>query len=83
MVLIGRDAPLIETVLQATDIPRYQAVDLPEAVNIAKRLAQAGDAVLLSPACASFDMFKNYVHRAEVFVAAVKRLQVDRKVAAC
>ena len=83
VVLIGRDAPLIETVLQATDIPRYQAVDLPEAVNIAKRLAQAGDAVLLSPACASFDMFKNYVHRAEVFVAAVKRLQVDRKVAAC
>ena len=83
VVLIGRDAPLIEAVLQANDIPRYQAVDLPEAVNIAKRVAQAGDAVLLSPACASFDMFNNYVHRAEVFVAAVKRLQVDRKVAAC
>ena len=83
VVLIGRDATLIEAVLQATDIPRYQAVDLPEAVNIAKRVAQAGDAVLLSPACASFDMFNNYVHRAEVFVAAVKRLQVDRKVAAC
>ena len=83
VVLIGRDAPAIEEVLQATDIPRYQAVDLPEAVNIAKRVAQSGDAVLLSPACASFDMFNNYVHRAEVFVAAVKRLQVDRKVAAC
>ena len=83
VVLSGRDAPAIEEVLQATDIPRYQAVDLPEAVNIAKRVAQSGDAVLLSPACASFDMFNNYVHRAEVFVAAVKRLQVDRKVAAC
>ena len=83
VVLIGRDATLIEAVLQATDIPRYQAVDLPEAVNIAKKVAQAGDAVLLSPACASFDMFNSYVHRAEVFIAAVKRLQVDRKVAAC
>lgn len=83
VVLIGRDAPLIEAVLLTTDIPRYQAIDLPEAVNIAKRVAQAGDAVLLSPACASFDMFNNYVHRAEVFVDAVKRLQVDRKVAAC
>ena len=83
VVLIGRDALAIEAVLQATDIPRYQAIDLPEAVNIAKRVAQAGDAVLLSPACASFDMFNNYVHRAEVFVAAVKRLQVDRKIAAC
>ena len=83
VVLIGRDATIIEAVLQATDIPRYQAVDLPEAVNIAKKVAQAGDAVLLSPACASFDMFNSYVHRAEVFVAAVKRLQVDRKVAAC
>jgi UDP-N-acetylmuramoylalanine--D-glutamate ligase len=82
VVLIGRDAPLIETVLQATDIPRYQAVDLPEAVNIAKKIAQKGDAVLLSPACASFDMFKNYVHRAEVFVAAVKRLE-SKQVAAC
>ena len=83
VVLIGRDAPVIEAVLQATDIPCYQAIDLPEAVNIAKRVAQEGDAVLLSPACASFDMFNNYVHRAEVFVDAVKRLQVDRKVAAC
>lgn len=74
VVLIGRDAPVIERELLETNVPLYHAADLPEAVNIAKKLAQAGDAVLLSPACASFDMFKNYVHRAEVFVAAVKRL---------
>lgn len=75
VVLIGRDAPAIEAVLLDTEVPLYQAADLPEAVNIAKKLAQTGDAVLLSPACASFDMFKNYVHRAEVFVSAVKRLK--------
>lgn len=75
VVLIGRDAPLIEKELLETGVALYQAADLPEAVNISKKLAQAGDAVLLSPACASFDMFKNYVHRAEVFVAAVKRLE--------
>lgn len=75
VVLIGRDAKLIENALLETNIPIYHATDLPEAVNIAKNLAKVGDAVLLSPACASFDMFKNYVHRAEVFVAAVKHLE--------
>lgn len=75
VVLIGRDASLIEAVLIPTNIPLYQAIDLTEAVNIAKKLAKADEAVLLSPACASFDMFKNYVHRAEVFVAAVNRLK--------
>ena len=85
VVLIGRDAALIEKILLPTEIPLYHAVDLPEAVNIATKLAQAGDAVLLSPACASFDMFKNYVHRAEVFVEAVKQLQQAsaQKVAVC
>lgn len=75
VVLIGRDAPVIEKELLETGVALYHAADLPEAVNIARKLAQAGDAVLLSPACASFDMFRNYVHRAEVFVAAVQRLE--------
>jgi len=75
VVLIGRDAALIEAELLETGVALYHAADLPEAVNIARKLAQAGDAVLLSPACASFDMFRNYVHRAEVFVDAVKRLE--------
>ncbi len=75
VVLIGRDADLIEQALKAGDIPRYLAADLPEAVNIAYKVARAGDAVLLSPACASFDMFKNYMHRAEVFIEAVQQLK--------
>ncbi|MSP85995.1 MAG: UDP-N-acetylmuramoyl-L-alanine--D-glutamate ligase [Methylotenera sp.] len=79
VVLIGRDAPLIECALLKSNIPMYQAIDLPEAVNIAKKLALTGDAVLLSPACASFDMFSNYVHRAEVFIAAVNALKTGLK----
>ena len=83
VVLVGRDAPLIEAVLLSTNVPLYQAADLPEAVNIAKKVALKGDAVLLSPACASLDMFKNYVHRAEVFVAAVNQVQANKKAVAC
>jgi len=79
VVLIGRDAPLIEKVLLQTNVPLYQAADLPEAVSIAQKIAQKDDAVLLSPACASFDMFKNYIHRAEVFVAAVNLLKIHSK----
>jgi len=51
---------------------------LPEAVRQAAALAQSGDEVLLSPACASFDMFDNYAHRAQVFVDAVRELAMDR-----
>lgn len=76
VVLFGRDAPLIESVLLASELPIYDAIDLREAVAIAHKIASKGDAVLLSPACASFDMFKNYVHRAEVFIDAVKALEV-------
>ena len=51
---------------------------MPGAVGAALALAQAGDAVLLSPACASFDMFRNYEHRAQVFTDAVKALEAGR-----
>ena len=74
VVLIGRDAPLIERALQGTRIPLLRAADMSEAVAAAYGAARAGDAVVLSPACASYDMFRNYVHRAEVFVAAVQQL---------
>jgi UDP-N-acetylmuramoylalanine--D-glutamate ligase len=59
----------------------HDAASLPEAVNAASDLAQAGDAVLLSPACASLDMFRNYAHRAEVFVEAVQALAQEEGVA--
>ena len=71
VVLIGRDAPLIREELKLCGVPLIDASTLPEAVNAAKDVAQAGDAVLLSPACASFDMFRDYPHRAQVFCQAV------------
>jgi len=73
-VLIGRDALLIESALSGRGVPVVRADDMADAVRQATRLAQPGDAVLLSPACASFDMFRNYEHRAEVFVEAVQAL---------
>jgi UDP-N-acetylmuramoylalanine--D-glutamate ligase len=75
VVLIGQDAAVIEQALLETEVPMYQAQDMREAVAIAKRVAQAKDAVLLSPACASFDMYENYISRAEAFVSAVKQLE--------
>jgi UDP-N-acetylmuramoylalanine--D-glutamate ligase len=74
VVLIGRDGKLIAEILKETGVALHHAVDLKEAVRLSLSLALPGDAVLLSPACASFDMFRNYQHRAEVFVAAVKEL---------
>jgi UDP-N-acetylmuramoylalanine--D-glutamate ligase len=71
VVLIGRDAPRIAEVLAGT-VPLVSAADLPAAVAQARALARPGDAVLLSPACASFDMFRNYQHRGEAFAAAVR-----------
>ncbi len=78
VVLIGRDASLIAAALAGSGVDTHAAASLPDAVEQAQRLAHSGDAVLLSPACASFDMFRNYVHRAEVFVEAVKKLAAER-----
>jgi UDP-N-acetylmuramoylalanine--D-glutamate ligase len=74
VVLIGRDAPLIRVALQETTVALHDAADMPCAVSLAAQLAQSGDAVLMSPACASFDMFDHYEHRAAVFVQAVSDL---------
>ncbi|WP_299765310.1 UDP-N-acetylmuramoyl-L-alanine--D-glutamate ligase [Ramlibacter sp.] len=71
-VLIGRDAPAIRAVLEPTGVALLEAATMQEAVRLATQRAHAGDAVLMSPACASFDMFRNYGHRAEVFRAAVQ-----------
>jgi UDP-N-acetylmuramoylalanine--D-glutamate ligase len=71
-VLIGRDGPQIRAVLESTGVPLLAAGSMEEAVKLATQRAHAGDAVLMSPACASFDMFRNYPHRAEVFRAAVQ-----------
>ena len=70
-VLIGRDAALIRAAIANTGVPLIDAPTMQEAVTIATRQASAGDAVLMSPACASFDMFRDYKHRAEAFQAAV------------
>ena len=74
VVLIGRDAQPIKQALAGLAVEIVHADSLEQAVLSAYALAQKGDAVLLSPACASFDMFRNYVHRAEVFVQSVKAL---------
>ena len=74
VVLIGRDAPLLRQALQPAGVPLQEAADLTLAVRLSSQLAQPGDAVLLSPACASLDMFRHYEHRAEVFRAAVADL---------
>ena len=72
VLLIGRDAPLIETALAG--LASERCASLEEAVARAARLARPGEAVLLSPACASFDMFRDYKHRGDVFAAAVRAL---------
>ena len=72
-VLIGKDAPAIAAALKEVCEIR-SAVSMEAAVAEAQRVAQAGDTVLLSPACASFDMFRDYGHRGDVFAAAVMAL---------
>jgi UDP-N-acetylmuramoylalanine--D-glutamate ligase len=70
--LIGKDAGLIEKAWQGCGVPIQVFDDLEAATLAAAQAAQAGQAVLLSPACASLDMFKNYAHRAQVFVDVVR-----------
>ncbi|MDD1612604.1 MAG: UDP-N-acetylmuramoyl-L-alanine--D-glutamate ligase [Methylococcaceae bacterium] len=73
LVLMGKDADLIEQALSSS-VPVYRAQNMQEAVRIASSLAQSGDAVLLSPACASLDQYKNYQERGEKFTKAVMEL---------
>ena len=73
LVLIGRDAPDIDKAVGGA-VPGVNAVDMNEAVRLAAGLAHPGDRVLLSPACASFDMYQNYMQRGEAFMEAVGRL---------
>jgi UDP-N-acetylmuramoylalanine--D-glutamate ligase len=79
-VLIGRDAPLIRQAVAHCGVPVQGASTMAEATRLAFEMAEAGDAVLLSPACASFDMFDNYSHRAQVFCEAVSDLAQDQGV---
>lgn len=74
VVLIGRDARLIAQALQGCGVPIFHASDMGNAVQLASQQAQSGDVVLLSPACASLDMYRNYAHRAAMFIEAVTHL---------
>ena len=80
VVLIGRDAPLIKEAIADASVTVVDASSMQNAVGLAAQHAQAGDAVLMSPACASFDMFDDYEHRARVFCEAVNALALDEGV---
>ena len=72
VVLIGRDAALVAQALDGTGVPQAMADSMETAVELASASAHTGDAVLMSPACASLDMFRDYAHRAQVFCDAVR-----------
>jgi UDP-N-acetylmuramoylalanine--D-glutamate ligase len=78
VALIGKDANAIRTTLENSGAELLVCASLPEAVQRLAAVVQPGDIVLLSPACASLDMFKNYAHRAQVFVDAVAELALSR-----
>jgi UDP-N-acetylmuramoylalanine--D-glutamate ligase len=73
-VLIGVDRPAVRAALERAGVPCVDAATMRDAVAAARSLARTGDVVLLSPACASFDMFDNYEHRGVVFMALVHEL---------
>jgi UDP-N-acetylmuramoylalanine--D-glutamate ligase len=78
VLLIGRDAAAIRAAVERSGIELIDCETLEAAVQKASEFARSGDSVLLSPACASLDMFRNYKHRAEVFVDAVRELALSR-----
>jgi UDP-N-acetylmuramoylalanine--D-glutamate ligase len=78
VLLIGRDAPALRAAIAPSGVPVFDIDTLEEATRRAGGLAKAGDAVLLSPACASLDMFTNYAHRAQVFVDAVRDIALEK-----
>ncbi len=75
VLLIGRDAALIEKAIAASGVPMERVESMEQAVARAAQLSSPGGTVLLSPACASFDMFRDYKHRGDVFAKAVKELR--------
>jgi UDP-N-acetylmuramoylalanine--D-glutamate ligase len=79
VVLIGRDAKLIEMAIAASGVAISHANSMDEAVKLSWQASEPGDRVLLSPACASFDMFNNYAHRAQVFIDAVRALAAAQR----
>ncbi len=78
VLLIGKDASAIRAAIETTGVELVDCATLEAAVQRAAELAQTGDAILLSPACASLDMFRNYAHRAQVFVDAVREIALAR-----
>jgi UDP-N-acetylmuramoylalanine--D-glutamate ligase len=78
VLLIGKDASAIRAAIETTGVEMTDCATLEAAVQRAAELAHAGDAILLSPACASLDMFRNYAHRAQVFVDAVREIALAR-----
>ncbi|MES2046830.1 MAG: UDP-N-acetylmuramoyl-L-alanine--D-glutamate ligase [Pseudomonadota bacterium] len=78
VLMIGKAAPEIRTAIQLIGAELHDFATLEEAVQAAANMAQEGDVVLLSPACASMDMFRNYAHRAQVFIDAVREIGMAR-----
>ena len=79
VALIGRDAPLIEEALSATGIPMARQTTLEEAVYWLWARHAQGDVLLLSPACASWDMFRDYAERSARFIACARAIAAEEQ----